>query len=35
VVLEVTWPATKVYAVEFPGAVQEVLRWIKAAKQPA
>jgi hypothetical protein len=35
VVLEVTWPPTKVYGVEIPGAVQEVLQWAKKAKQPA
>lgn len=35
VVLEVTWPPTKAFSVEIPGAVQEVLRWVKGAKQPA
>ena len=35
VVLEVTWPPTKVYGVEVPGAVLEVLQWVKTAKQPA
>jgi catechol 2,3-dioxygenase-like lactoylglutathione lyase family enzyme len=35
VVIEVTWPPTKVYGIEFPGAVQEALQWIAKAKQPA
>ena len=35
VVLEVTWPPTKVYGIELPGAVQEALQWIAKAKQPA
>jgi catechol 2,3-dioxygenase-like lactoylglutathione lyase family enzyme len=35
VVLEVTWPPTKVYGIEFPAAVYEALQWIAKAKQPA
>ena len=35
VVLEVTWPPTKVYGIEIPGLVQEALQWIRKAKQPA
>lgn len=35
VVLEITWPPTKVHSVEIPGAVLEVMKWVKKAKQPA
>jgi catechol 2,3-dioxygenase-like lactoylglutathione lyase family enzyme len=35
VVLEVTWPPSKVYGVEAPGAVLEVLQWVRKARQPA
>ena len=35
VVLEVTWPPTKVQGIENPGAVMEAMKWAKKAKQPA
>jgi catechol 2,3-dioxygenase-like lactoylglutathione lyase family enzyme len=35
VVLEITWPASSTYNIEYPGALLEAQRWIKKAKQPA
>ena len=35
VVLEITWPPTRVYGIEIPGAVMDVLQWVVKARLPA
>ncbi len=35
VVLEITWPSSNPFNIEYPGALLEAERWIRKAKQPA